>query len=159
VNPIIRTATLPDIPQVMQLQDRWAAADETIGYQPADRAMLESFLTRFFCVAEVDHTVIGYIFGQRKQNTDGSMNSVIPQHSDYLEIEDLYVTDELRSKGVGKQLVQAAQAWAKQNSMSYLSVYSSTRDVERILRFYQSCGFNPWYVQLTQDLRITENKT
>jgi GNAT superfamily N-acetyltransferase len=69
-----------------------------------------------------------------------------------VEIEDLYVTREYRSGGIGARLIDAIADWSTLHRVRYVSAYSSSRNVDAILRFYRSCGFESWSVQVFRDL-------
>ncbi|MGL4584846.1 MAG: GNAT family N-acetyltransferase [Flavobacterium sp.] len=41
----------------------------------------------------------------------------------YLNFADIYVEPEYRSKGVGKQLIDAVKQWAKEKQVDYIELY------------------------------------
>lgn len=75
--------------------------------------------------------------------------AVFPSRSRVLEIFDLLVDRTHRNRGHGRQLVTAAREHAKQGGFSHLRVYSAAKRFDDVVRFYRSCGFAPWYVELT----------
>jgi GNAT superfamily N-acetyltransferase len=155
MTPEIRAATADDLPQVRKLEEQWACDDETIGFQATPSDLLKQFVGGCFFVAVLDTEIIGFVYCSVKRNT-GSMSAVFPNGERYLEIEDLYVAPPNRSGGLGHQLINVVSEWAKKERIRYLSAYSSTRDVDRILRFYRSCGFTSWFVQMIRDLNETD---
>jgi len=44
------------------------------------------------------------------------------------------------------------EAWARRSGAGFLTAYSSTRAVDRVLKFYRGNGFEGWFVQLYRDL-------
>jgi GNAT superfamily N-acetyltransferase len=147
----VRAAERSDVRVVRSLEERWAREGETIGFQATPCDMLERFLDGCFFVADLDGTVAGFVFGQTKRN-QGSVSAVAPDSSAYFEIEDLYVAPEYRSSGAGRLLVDRAVRWAAEHGLRYLVAFSSTREVDKVLKFYRSCGFDSWAVQFFRDL-------
>ena len=148
---IIRAATVEDLPHVRRLQEQWATDGETIGFQATPTDLLAAVVGGCFFVATEQGDVVGFVYARAKHN-DGAMSAVFADRAQYLEIEDLYVVPNQRSAGIGARLVQSAADWAEQHRIRYLSAYSSTRDVDRVLRFYRACGFESWFVQVFRDL-------
>ena len=144
-NPSIRAATAGDLDGVHQLQIEWSEEAITHGYVADSRENLSKKLGRYFLVAEVDGSVVGHVYGSASVS-EGL--AVIPARERYLEIEDIYVTPKFRDKGIGSLLIDELLQAAREDGIETFSVYSSTKDVDRILRFYRSHGFESWYVQL-----------
>ena len=62
------------------------------------------------------------------------------EHSDYASINGLVVDEHRRGAGIGRALVAAGEAWARQHGATEIMVRSrSTR--ERTHRFYEQLGF------------------
>ena len=94
-------------------------------------------------VAEENSKLVGYIaaapkdFGYRK--------------SKYLEIGDMGVNPENRSKGIGTQLVKKCLAWAKKQR--YQKVYvNSYFENSKAVSFYKSNGFSEIDVSLEREI-------
>ncbi len=96
--------------------------------------------------------MVGFVYARIKRN-DGDVSAVIEDCQRYLEIEDLYVTPPHRSTDIGAQLIDAVADWAEKESIRYVTAYSATRDIDRVLRFYRSCGLESWSVQMFRDLQ------
>ncbi len=141
----IREAKKGDVDQVHRMQVQWAEEDITHGYIADSRENLSRKLGRYFLVAEVDGSVVGHVYGSARVS-EGL--AVIPARQRYFEIEDIYVIHKCRGKGIGSLLIDELLQAAKADGIETFSVYSSTKDVDRILRFYRSHGFESWYVQL-----------
>lgn len=69
-----------------------------------------------------------------------------------LEIVDLVVATPYRHRGLGHELVAAIQAQAREEGFTHLRVYSAAKRFDDILEFYRSCGFRPWYLEMTQEI-------
>ena len=74
--------------------------------------------------------------------------AVIPAQQRYFEVEDIYVRPEFRSRGIGGLLLGDLLRVAKEDGIERLSVYTATKDVDRVLRFYRDHGFESWFVRL-----------
>lgn len=45
------------------------------------------------------------------------------------------------------------QARARDDGFTHLRVCSASKRFADIQAFYMSCGFTPWYLEMTQDIR------
>jgi diamine N-acetyltransferase len=85
-------------------------------------------------IAEIDKNPVGYIalgekdFGYRKGK--------------YIELENMGVLPEYRSKGIGHKLVERAKEWAKDQKATKLYV-SAYWDNKGAIKFYETEGFEP----------------
>jgi GNAT superfamily N-acetyltransferase len=112
---------------------------------------LERHLGGCFFVAAEEEEIVGFVFGVTRVNR-GEASAVFDPGGSYVEIEELYVVPARRSSGVGSLLLGAVVDWANTQGVRYLSAYSATRDFESVVRFYKSCGFETWSVQMFRDL-------
>jgi GNAT superfamily N-acetyltransferase len=154
---VVRPAGMLDVGPVCDLAREWVAGNETIGLSAPSEATLTAVVGQCFFVAERGAILVGFLWGQVK--TDTSHAAVVPAGHAYLEIEDLYVTPEWRSSGIGRELVETAAAWARRTGVRFMVAYSSTRAVDRVLRFYRTCGFESWSVQVFRDLDRRDGAT
>lgn len=145
----IRRAVLQDLGVIQWLQEQWANEDITYGFVPETEEQIRRQLGSYLLVAEVDGVVVGFISGS-KQISDGI--AVAPEGTAYLEIENLYVTPAFRQQQVGGKLLERLLAVAREEGARKVLVYSATKNVHRILAFYERHGFRSWYIQMFQDL-------
>ena len=145
----IRQTIKDDVPVICQLQQRLFEEDGVRGFAPETEEQIAKAIGSYFLVAEINNEIIGFISGAI-HTSDGL--AVIPEGESYLEIENLYVAPEYRKQGVGGKLVDELLARAKQDDIAYASLYSATKDVYSILKFYERLGFQSWYVQMFQKL-------
>ncbi len=141
----IRPATQNDFAQVIALQEQWAAEEITYGFVPGSIENLSAALGETFLIAETVEGILGFITAS-VHVSEGM--AVIPSGVTYLEIDDLYVIPGRRGQGIGRSLVEAVFARAEEKGIEYQLVYSATKDIRRILAFYEECGFTSWYIQL-----------
>ena len=142
---VIRECTGADIEKVMELDRSWAAEDITYGYF-AESA--EGFADRsgpYFLVAEVQGSVVGFTYGS-VHVSEGM--AVLPAGQTYFEVDAIYVANEYRNSGIGGMLLDGLLETARHNGIERSIIYSATKDLDRILRFYRRHGFKNWYVRM-----------
>jgi ribosomal protein S18 acetylase RimI-like enzyme len=145
----VRLADENDVAAVIVLQRQWTEEEITYGYQPSTQEQIRSALGPYFFVAETRGEVIGFVSGSVSISPG---LAVMPEGQSYLSLDDLYIIPEWRSKGIGHLLVDTIIASAQQAGLQAAMVYSSTKDVHRVLRFYEQNGFQSWFVQLFRRL-------
>ncbi|HOF89834.1 MAG TPA: GNAT family N-acetyltransferase [Armatimonadota bacterium] len=143
--PTIRQATPDDFPGISLMQQTWEQEQITHGQTATDMAGLRDQLNEYFLVAELEGQLVGMVAAS-VHVSEGM--AVIPAGERYLAINDLYVCSAWRAQGIGRRLLDAVLARAEAQGLQYQLVYSATKDLRRIMRFYESCGFESWYVQL-----------
>lgn len=96
-------------------------------------------------VAESEGVVLGYIAGR--------VNKEIVSFDTILrgELENMYVEEDARSRGVGKTLVREFLEWAKTKGAKSIIVEAYFGNVDAI-KFYEACGFNNFAVKLETKL-------
>ncbi|HUV44043.1 MAG TPA: GNAT family N-acetyltransferase [Dehalococcoidales bacterium] len=141
----IRECTRDDIGRVMELDRTWEAEDSTYGYITESAEGLAARLGHYFLVAEVRGQIAGFAYGSA--HTSEGM-AVIPVGEKYFEVDAIYVTAGLRNGGIGGMLLDRLIEAARSNGVERFSVYTATKDLERILRFYRHHAFKPWYVRM-----------
>lgn len=123
----IRPAILEDILQIQLLYKK--QLDVMQEHQPyyyktdfIDLAFLEEMINSIdndFLVA-VDHNEIVGMVALYIEHTL-PYECYVPHR--YLNFADIYVEPEYRSKGVGKQLIDAVKQWAKDKQVDYIELY------------------------------------
>jgi len=141
----VRQAETEDVRLIVDLEEHWTAEDNTIGQIAASIEQVHSWLGPYCWVADHAGTIIGFVAASL-HTSDGL--AVIPAGELYLKLDELYVVPTHRDSGVGSQLVERVMAEAATHGVSRGRVYSSAKDWQRIVRFYQSHGFTMWYVEM-----------
>lgn len=95
-------------------------------------------------VAEENGTVIGYVALAKKEFDY--------RKSKYVEVENIGVSPQYRSKGVGTQLMQAAEKWATTQGASRLFVEAFSGN-GRAIKYYKDNGFSVISVELEKTLK------
>jgi GNAT superfamily N-acetyltransferase len=132
----IRRATMSDAARVAELNG-------TLGYSVSTGPMAERLArilaleTRVVFVAEISGAVAGWIDGGDQEILAvGKMG----------EILGLVVADDARAHGVGRQLVEAVEEWARQRGLNELTVRSNVVRPESHV-FYERIGFTRFKTQ------------
>ena len=145
---LIRECSQQDIEEILQLDRQWEQEDIAHDFIFISReefiASLERFPT-YFLVAENDGHIVGYINGSVQL---GKGMAVIPEQESYLEIDNVYVKPEFRNSGIGGKLIEGLLEVATQNGIQRFLVSSVSKEMDKILNFYQRHGFKPWYIQM-----------
>ena len=144
----IRPCTPEDLDAVLDLERQWEQEAIAFGdFNPMSREMFRAVLECFpayFLVAEQEGRLIGYIHGAVQRSTP---IEVIPAQEPYVEIENLYVRREERSREIGGALLDGLVEVARAAGIQRFVVGTRSKETDRILRFYRSHGFTPWSIQ------------
>lgn len=71
----------------------------------------------------------------------------VPEKAMYVQrqfalLDNIFVREPFQNKGIATQLMNKAEAWAKDKGVSKIELQLYTKN-EKALQFYQSIGFNP----------------
>jgi len=146
---MIRKATTEDIPDIIALQRSVEGENEIWGYQadsPEEWALRDLSWT---FVALVGTQPVGFIYCCPMPY---SGECVFPTESRILEIVDLVITQDARGQQHGHELVASIKRQAREAGFTHLRVYSAAKRFDDIVRFYRSCGFIPWYLEMMQEI-------
>ena len=145
----IRKAAIGDIEKVCDLESHWVKEGITYGLVESTEEDFIECLKGYFLVAEMDSRMVGFIAGGTKKS-DGL--AVVPHGEKYAEIDHLYVKPDCRDEGIGKKLVERFDEAVHKNGIKYVTAFTATKDVRRILGVYETHGFKGWGMQLFKKL-------
>ena len=145
--PLVRAARPDDLLAVDELYRQWEAEGVTRGLAADPPARLAERLGPYWFVAESAGRVVGFVGGDVRES-EGL--TVIPAGQRYLEVEDLYVRADHRSRGLGGRLLDRALREAAERGVERALVYSSNRAWERTVAFYRRHGFEMWFVRMVR---------
>lgn len=94
-------------------------------------------------LAKINNDVVGYVALAKK---DFGYRKTI-----YLEIENIGVHPEFRSKGIGKLLINQSRNYAKRNKIKKLYV-NAYWDNKKAVKFYKNNGFSEIGIELEQNV-------
>ena len=145
----IRNATGKDIVGISALGTRYANEVPTWGQVARTADELSRLDTRLIWVAEENNRIIGYAIWLPRKN-DGSC--IFTENDKILELDEIFLVPEARGKGVGSQLLQSGNDYARQAGFTKLLVYSAVKDLDPVMKFYRGNGFKTWFVRLFKEL-------
>lgn len=154
--PLIRKARVEDFIAVQKLCDelihfssnydpnynlKWSFEENGIKY-------IKSRISgkkRVCFVADAGGALVGYI--------TGSMLTIEPWRP-FLraEVENLYVIETFRHKGVGKRLMKKFKEWSKAKGATRIIVSTMSNDQNDAVNFYKRNMFNPLHIILESHL-------
>ncbi len=141
----IRVCQREDIERVIALQQRWETEAITYGYVADTAEELAGKLAHYYYVADVASELVGFIAGTRHVS-EGL--AVIPAGQRYVEIDDLYVLPEYRNARIGTQLLNTVLHEARHQGIERFLLYSATKDIDAVTRFYRKHHFQHWNVNM-----------
>jgi len=97
-------------------------------------------------VAKNDEIIVGYIAGGL---ADAPAHRKLRGH--LAELENMFVEDEFRSRGVGSMLIEAFLDWCKKNKCERVKVVASASNMDGI-KFYERNDFKPFELILEKDI-------
>lgn len=153
----IRKATVEDLQKIQELNNKLCKKentefDPTVNPEFATTADGLSYFTdalqntqKLALVAEDNDQIIGYIIGGIEQVGDFRN---IPN---MCEVDNMWVDEDYRSQGIGKQLMQQLETWAKSMGTKRMRVVASHTN-EKGISFYKREGFSEYDLILEKDL-------
>ncbi len=155
----IEQATIADLEAIQSLNQE-LCRKENIDFDPTinpDYAFSESgaqyFRSRLESVdglsllAKENGEAVGYLVGGIVAPEDyRTITSVA-------ELENMYVKDAMRAKGVGAQLVEKFEAWCKEKGVNVIRVVASAENNDAI-RFYKARGAKAVSLTLEKNLEV-----
>jgi GNAT superfamily N-acetyltransferase len=96
-------------------------------------------------VAEKDGAIVGYVMG------GWSHLNFSAYKGKRAELENIYVVEGERNKGVGARLVKELFEWCRQNGATHVMVDAYAPNL-RAIQFYESQGFEPYSNVLWHEL-------
>ncbi len=146
----IRPATEDDIDPILLLDHQWEQEAVAQVFIPLGRDVFLAQLAQFpayFFVAEDHGAIVGYINGSIHTGRD---YFIIPAPEPYVEIENIYVAPAFRHHRVGGQLLDRLLDAAAQQHIHRFLVSTTSKEMDKMLTFYQARGFRLWYAQLVK---------
>lgn len=161
MNVLIRRATLEDLEVVQKLnlklfEKEHREYDKTLNldwtFSKEGTQYYKEHITEddcFTAVAVADNMIVGYLCG--------AICSGLPLGEDYrnlpimAEVEDTFVLEEYRSKGIGSKLYGSFIDWCKAKKVRKLKVQSTTKN-DKVINLYRKLGFKDHTLVLEQDI-------
>lgn len=143
----IRPAAEADVSRLADLSETWAQEEITIGQGPDSAEWFRTNLGPYLLVAETDSSIVGFVQGEECVSGE-KHTAVLPEGTPFLEVTNIFLTASFRSEGIGGMLIDRLIDEARSRGVDRAMVYSATRDIDQVMSFYRSHGFQSWFVQL-----------
>jgi GNAT superfamily N-acetyltransferase len=144
---VIRPATEDDISAVAELQQQWHDEDITWGLMPDTQEELLAYVRGYCQVAQLGRRLVGVATARLLPEAG---IAALPAGRPCLEFMDVYVIPSLRSRGIGGRLVDSLLDRAKTAGIEAFKLWSSTKDIPRVVSFYERHGFGVVGVQMVR---------
>ena len=105
--------------------------DDVNGYEPGSLDYYFSGGESWICLAETEDAVVGFLAIE-----------VHREEFDYLYYDDFSVSASLRSRGIGAELMQKAEDYARSLGIEKICLHVE-KENQRAFRFYEKHGFAP----------------
>ncbi len=99
--------------------------------------------SEIYVAEDENHTFAGYLF------VGESRNLMVGKSSGF--IYDIYVNEEFRGKGIGKQLIERAENYCRQRGYTRLSLMVSAHN-KPALKLYESTGFQKDQIYMDKEI-------
>jgi len=154
----IREAKIEDVDDILNLNQKlfdyeFANFDDTLdcSWSPKNRDYFENAVKNKNSIALVaisDGKIIGYLIGSIHKTED------YRKLKEIVEVDNTFVDEEHRNKGVGKKLFEKFLEWAKNKGMNRMKVVASSKN-KGARGFYKKCGFNDYNFTLEAEINDT----
>ncbi len=132
---------------LLAMSNRWETEGITFGYRANS---VETLKNEDIFLANLGGQTVGYLLCHRYVQEEYS--AAIPRGMGCLEIEDLYILPEYRSRGIGQALYQfAVDSYGE--TVDYVTLSTATKDYRSILHFYiEELGMTFWSARLFKEV-------
>ena len=146
-NIIIREANRNDLIKIQSLSVEWSDEHITYGYSATSLEDLEKYKV---WVAEVNGIIVGYSGGDTYVSTN--MKSVMPVGTKCFEIEELYVSKQYRSLGIGALLYDTMLKELLNENVIYVTLVAANRNTKQLIDFYTNKDMNVFSTRLFRQI-------
>ena len=139
-----------DINGIFNLENLWEKENLSYMFEPITQKEFIATMKKFqdyHLVAVDTEMLVGYINGTIRKDE----NKRVFRNEPFLMIENIFVKSEYRNKKVGSSLLKTILNIARKNGILKFQVSTDARNMKSVLRFYESHGFKPFYVQLFKE--------
>lgn len=134
--------------QLIKLSKEWEQENSCYGYCENTPDDLKG--KRIFVATDGD-LICGYLFGHN--TIAGEDTSVYKKGTEYFEIDELFVRQQYRDRGIGKKLFRYAEKVVS-SDVGIIKLVTATKDFRAILHFYaDELGMDFWSACLFKKIR------
>ncbi len=152
----IRKARVEDVNDILRLNQKlfdneYSNFDKTLdcGWPPNNKDYFkdsikdENFIS---LVAVSNRKIIGYLIGSIHKAEE------YRKLKELAEVDNTFVLEEHRGKGVGKKLFEEFLEWSKKRGIDRMKVVASSKN-KKAINFYKKCGFKDYNLTLEGDIQ------
>ncbi|MFA5961899.1 MAG: GNAT family N-acetyltransferase [Parcubacteria group bacterium] len=151
---LVRRATIKDLEDILRLnldlfekerKEYDKKLDLKWTYGKIGRTYFKKNITDkngFSIIAADNGKIIGYLCGSFK-SSPYTYRIILK----YAELDNMFVDEKFRSKGIGKKLAKEFLVWCKEKKADCISVNASIQN-EKAIKFYHSLGFKDYSLTL-----------
>ena len=111
----------------------------------------ESLMSQNPLLAKVNHKIIGYAIINIKEKEIS--NSYTKKGDKSCIVEEIYVSKKYRNQGLGSQIFNFIENYAKEEKCSMIELYAVSKDYSKLLSFYiDKLGMTFWIANLYKRL-------
>lgn len=151
-NIFIRQAGVKDLGDVLRLnldlfKKEYKEYDKSLNlrwvYKDGKKYFKDRIIKKdgFVEVVEIDGKIIGYLCGGISER------EFYRKKAKYAKLENMFIQDNFRGKGIDARLVKNFIDWCKKNKIGYISVTTSVQNKQAI-NFYRNTGFKDYNLTL-----------
>ena len=134
---------------VEKLQQEWASEDITYGVVAGTPQQIAEAMTPYCFVLKDEQKIVGYLLAELRRENEFC---IFPDGASFIEVNDLFITKDYRSRGLGKMLLHHCEEEARKNGIEYVLLASATKDAGAIRNFYTSNDYTIWTTQFFKNL-------
>jgi len=135
---------------VAKLQLEWVDENITYGFAAGTAEQIAEAMTPFCYVMKRADKIIGYLMAEVRHSNE---YCVFPKGASFVEVYDLFVTNEYRSHGVGKKLLEHCEQEARAAGIKHILISSATKDADAVRNFYANKNdYTIWTTQFFKHL-------
>lgn len=134
---------------VEELQQEWEFENITYGVVAGTPQQITAAMTSYCFIVKDNQKVIGYLMAEIRQDNE---YCVFPKGVSFIEVNDLFITKNYRSCGLGKGLLDMCESEARKNGIRYVLLSSATKDAEAVRNFYTNNDYTIWTTQFFKNL-------
>jgi len=135
--------------EIELLQCEWANENITYGVAAGTVEQIAEGLSQFCYVAKDKEKIIAYLMADIRH---GNEYCVFPTGVSFVEVYDLFVTKDYRSRGIGKKLLLHCEQEAFNAEIKHMLLSSATKDSKAVRNFYTNNEYTIWTTQFFKHL-------
>ena len=127
----IRLADKNELKSVVKLSKQFEAEGCCNGIVADNEEYLKN---KIVAICKIQGDIVGYVYGEVL--TQQKNVSYSKQGEKYFELDEIYIVPNFRNKGIGRQMFEFVENYAKQNFCKSLRLNAVSKNYQSLLKFY-----------------------